>query len=56
MINMDEAVKKYIRCHELHTACACDGVCGDCEFDLPDEVHYALYNLHQHILNNAWME
>ena len=55
MIDMNEAVKKYIRCHELQMASACDGACGDCEFDLPEEVHQALYNLHQHILTNEWM-
>ena len=54
-MSIDETVKKYIRCHELQTACACDGACDGCEFWVSDEFHEAFGMLREHILNNPWM-
>ena len=52
MTNIDEEVNKYIRCHELQTACACDGACDDCEFDISETSRTALEKLHEHTGEN----
>ena len=52
IIDINETVDKYIRCHELSSASACDGECDDCEFCISDTQLRALEKLHGYAMEN----
>ncbi len=49
---INETVDKYIRCHQLSSAGACDGACGDCEFGIPENILDAMGKLHGYAMEN----
>ena len=51
-MNIDEAVKKYIRCHQLSSAGTCNGACYECEFSIPEMERTALEKLHGYAMEN----
>lgn len=47
-----KTVDKYIECHKLISAGACDGACDECEFGIPENALDALEKLHEYAMEN----
>ena len=52
MSDANETIEKYIRCHQLASASACDGNCYECEFSIPENTLAALEKLHEYAMEN----